>query len=75
VEKAEGPASSPIVPAEKTRRRYDAIIIGFGLTALLGVVTALTVGRLREQVLARNGAHHIQSLAVLPLENLWVANS
>lgn len=68
VVKAQGSASLRIPPAAKTRGRYGMTIIG--LAALVGVIIALNVGRWRKQVLARSAAGHIQSLVVLPLENL-----
>ena len=70
VVKAQGSASSRIPPTEKTRRRHGVAIIGLGLTALLGVTIALNVSSWRKQVLARSASGQIQSLVVLPLENL-----
>ena len=72
---AEAPPTDLVAVAEPTagaapwwkRLRSTLALAAAGLIiALLG----LNVGRLRERVLAINASPHIQSLAVLPLENL-----
>jgi len=61
-------------PREGTRRgaRYKAVAVGAAVivAALGAVLLGFNVGGWRERVLGRTGVPRIESLAVLPLENL-----
>jgi serine/threonine-protein kinase len=67
-------APAPLVAAETGRRpalaqRWPLVLAG-ALVILLAVLLGLNVGGLRKRLLGRAGVSRIQSLAVLPLENL-----
>ena len=51
-------------------RRWWLVALSGALVALLGLLVGLNVGGLRDRLLGRGSAPRIQSLAVLPLENI-----
>jgi len=57
-------------PSRPLPRRWLLAAFGSVVVALLAVLLALNAGGLRDRLLGRAGAQRIQSLAVLPLENL-----
>jgi eukaryotic-like serine/threonine-protein kinase len=59
---------APAVPP--LRRRYGVTAAAISAILLAGVVVGLNVGGWRERFLKPAGPNHIESLAVLPLENL-----
>jgi serine/threonine protein kinase/tetratricopeptide (TPR) repeat protein len=65
-----GPA--PVAPAREpaSRNRWPALLGGLALIALVAAALRLNIGGLRERLLGRPTSPHIESLAVLPLENL-----
>ena len=56
--------------AAPPRKRWIVAITGAGVMLAAAVLIARNVGGLRDRLLGRAGAPRIQSLAVLPLENL-----
>jgi TolB-like protein/Flp pilus assembly protein TadD len=58
----------PPVPAPSWKRPW--VVAGVALAALLVALMWSNVGRLRERVLGRTAPPRIESIAVLPLENL-----
>jgi serine/threonine protein kinase/tetratricopeptide (TPR) repeat protein len=63
--------SSKVAPAlPPPRRRYGTTAAAISAILLAGVLVGLNVGGWRERFLKRAGPNHIESLAVLPLENL-----
>ena len=57
-------------PRLSKRWRVTFAVAGLALAALVGVLAGLNVGGWRERVLGRAGPSRIQSVAVLPLQNL-----
>lgn len=57
-------------PVSTRRWRPPWLLAGFGLAILMIAVVGLVAGRLRERVFGKVPAGRIQSVAVLPLENL-----
>jgi TolB-like protein/DNA-binding winged helix-turn-helix (wHTH) protein/Tfp pilus assembly protein PilF len=64
------PATELSRAARKGLRLQDWRLIVFALAACLAIVVAFDPGGLRQRVLGRSGPAKIQSIAVLPLENL-----
>ena len=64
-----GTATVPVV-SRPISRRWLLAAFGSVVVAFLAVLLALNAGGLRDRLLGRAGAQRIQSLAVLPLENL-----
>jgi TolB-like protein/DNA-binding winged helix-turn-helix (wHTH) protein/Tfp pilus assembly protein PilF len=64
------PATELSRAARKGLRLQNWRLIVFALAACLAIVVALNPGGLRQRVLGRSGPARIQSIAVLPLENL-----
>jgi eukaryotic-like serine/threonine-protein kinase len=63
--------SSKVAPAlPPPRRRYGVTAVAISAILLAGVLVGLNVGGWRGRFLKRAGPKHIESLAVLPLENL-----
>jgi eukaryotic-like serine/threonine-protein kinase len=63
--------SSKVAPAlPPPRRRHGVTAVAISAILLAGVLVGLNVGGWRERFLKRAGPKHIESLAVLPLENL-----
>jgi TolB-like protein/Tfp pilus assembly protein PilF len=52
------------------RRRYGVTVAAVSAVLLVSVLVGLNVGGWRERFVKRAGPNHIESLAVLPLENL-----
>jgi serine/threonine protein kinase/tetratricopeptide (TPR) repeat protein len=65
---AEPSSIAPALPPP--RRRYGVTATAISAVLLAGVLVGLNVGGWRERFLKRAGPNHIESLAVLPLENL-----
>ncbi len=67
-------APVPLVVAPAVRRgalaRQGTVALAAGCVVLLALLLALNFGGLRDRLLGRAGLPRIQSLAVLPLENL-----
>jgi eukaryotic-like serine/threonine-protein kinase len=59
---------APAVPP--LRRRYGVTAVAISAILLAGVLVGLNVGGWRERFLKPAGPNHIESLAVLPLQNL-----
>jgi DNA-binding winged helix-turn-helix (wHTH) protein len=65
------PPANETVPASKVRLRYAAALSGIAFLCVLALTFfALDVGKLRTRLLSRAVPVRIQSVAVLPLENL-----
>lgn len=64
------PATELSRAARKGPRLQDWWLIVFALAACLAIAVAFDPGGLRQRVLGRGGPAKIQSIAVLPLENL-----
>ncbi len=64
------PATELSRAARKGLRLQNWLFIVFALAACLAIVVAFDPGGLRQRVLGRSGPARIQSIAVLPLENL-----
>jgi eukaryotic-like serine/threonine-protein kinase len=63
--------SSRVAPAlPPPRAWYGVTAAAISAVLLVGVLVGLNVGGWRDRFLKRAGANHIESLAVLPLENL-----
>ncbi len=59
---------APLLPPP--RRRYGLTAVAISAILLAGVLVGLNVGSWRKRFLKPAGPNHIESLAVLPLENL-----
>jgi serine/threonine protein kinase/tetratricopeptide (TPR) repeat protein len=61
---------APGLPPPPPRRRYAVTVAAISAILLAGVLVGLNVGGWRERFLKGAEPNHIESLAVLPLENL-----
>jgi len=65
-----GRAVPPVFRKRPLQKRWLPALGGLSLIAVLTILGVLNVGRWRDRLLRHLTAPHIQSLAVLPLENL-----
>ncbi len=67
----QSPSTAPAVAAPEARipLRRAAAMSGIAVFLVLALLFALNVGGWRDKLLGRTGARHLESLAVLPLEN------
>jgi hypothetical protein len=65
------PQAQPAAPPPRTKALLrPALLAGSGLLGVAVVLVGLNVGGWRERLLLRPANAHVQSIAVLPLENL-----
>jgi TolB-like protein/DNA-binding winged helix-turn-helix (wHTH) protein len=64
------PQAQPAPPPRTKARLRPALLAGSGLLGVAVVLVGLNVGGWRERLLLRPANAHVQSIAVLPLENL-----
>ena len=67
---ASSPASAPLAVSPKAMSVSRPAVVAIAVVALLAVLVAGNVGGLRKRILGGAAPGRIQSLAVLPLENL-----
>lgn len=61
---------APTLSSVRHRAVGPVVLVGLGIAALVGILAALNVGGWRDRVLRRTTGPSVQSLAVLPLENV-----